>query len=109
MDHEVVKLMIRSFTSCNATLVSLICGNPMYKKMSPKEVLGKFLSHEMMVRHFKYIKDCMQGNVSSTEPQVVAFKETSEMEEVPIKEETIDVSGHDDEEMMLTIKSFIKF
>jgi hypothetical protein len=42
--------MLRSFTSRNATLVSLVRENPRYKKMTPEEVFGKFLSHEMMVR-----------------------------------------------------------
>jgi hypothetical protein len=81
MDHEVVKLMLRSFTSHNATLVSLVLENPMHKKISPKEVLGKFLSHEVLVRDSKYIEDMAQGNVSSNEPQVVAFKATNEKEE----------------------------
>jgi hypothetical protein len=67
-DHEVVKLMLRSFTSRNATVVSLVCENPRYKKMTPMEVFGKFLSHDMMVRDSKYIEDLVQGNISSNEP-----------------------------------------
>jgi hypothetical protein len=63
--HEVVKIMIGSFNYCNATLVSLIRENPRYKNMSSEEVLGKFLSHEMMVRDSKYIKDLVHGSVSS--------------------------------------------
>jgi hypothetical protein len=66
--HKVIKLMLRSFTSHNASHVSLIRENPIYENMSPKEVLGKFLSHNMMVRDSKYIEDLAQGNVSSTKP-----------------------------------------
>jgi hypothetical protein len=55
-NHEVVKLMLRPFTSHNATLVSLVRVNPRHMKMSPEEVLGKFLRHEMMVRDSKYIE-----------------------------------------------------
>jgi hypothetical protein len=55
-NHEVVKLMLRLFTSHNATLVSLVHVNPRHMKMSPEEVLGKFLRHEMMVRDSKYIE-----------------------------------------------------
>jgi hypothetical protein len=68
MCHKVIKLMLRSFTSHNASHVSLICENTMYKNMSPKEVHGKSLSHNMMVRNSKYIEDLAQGNVSSTKP-----------------------------------------
>jgi hypothetical protein len=72
-NHEVVKLMIRSFTSRNATLISLVRENPRYKKMTPKEVFGKLLSHEMMVRDSIY-KDLAQGNVSINEPHVISKK-----------------------------------
>jgi hypothetical protein len=40
----------------------------------------------------------VQGNVSTTEPQVVAFKEKNGKNEgIPSKEETINVSDLDDE------------
>lgn len=75
--------------------------------MSPKEVLRKFLSHEMVARDSKYIEYLAQGNVSSIEPQVVAFKTTNEKEEeIPSKEETIDVFSLNVEEMALIVKGF---
>jgi hypothetical protein len=74
----VVKLMLRSFTSRTATLVSLVHEKPMYNKMFPKEMLGMFLSHEMTVRDSKYIEDLAQGNISPNKPQVVSFKGTNE-------------------------------
>jgi hypothetical protein len=80
-NHEVVKLMVRSFTSRNATLISLVRENPRYKKMTPKEVFGKPLSHEMMVRDSMY-KDLAQGNVSINEPQLITFKVTNEKEAI---------------------------
>jgi hypothetical protein len=36
MNNKVIKLMLRSFTSHNSTLVILIFENPRYKKMSPE-------------------------------------------------------------------------
>jgi hypothetical protein len=81
MDHEVVKHMLRLFISRNATLVSLVHGNARYKNMSPEEVLGEFLSHEMMVRDCKYIENFTQGNVSTNKPQVVAFNAINERKE----------------------------
>jgi hypothetical protein len=47
-NHEVFKFMLPDFMVRNATLVTLIHENPRYKKIMPEEVLGKFLSHEMM-------------------------------------------------------------
>jgi hypothetical protein len=74
--------------------------------MTPEEVLGKVLSHEMMVKDSKLIEDLHQGN-ANTEPQVVAFTTTSDKEEgASSKELSIDPSKLDDEEMALIIKSF---
>lgn len=42
--HKVVKLMLRSLVSRNATLVTLLHENPRYEVMTPEEVLGKFLA-----------------------------------------------------------------
>jgi hypothetical protein len=44
-----IRLMLRPFTILDANLVFLIHENPRYTKMSPEEVLGKFVSHQMMV------------------------------------------------------------
>jgi hypothetical protein len=49
--------------------------------MTPKEVFGKPLSHEMMVRDSMY-KDLAQGNVSINEPQLITFKVTNEKEAI---------------------------
>lgn len=90
----------------NAILGTLIRENPMYKKMTPEEVLGKFLIHEMMVTNSKYIDNITQGN-TSIEPQAIALKATNEKkEETPSKKEQIEGSELDEEEMTLFIKSF---
>jgi hypothetical protein len=49
-DHDVVRLMLRSFTVIDPHLVNLICENPSYTKMTPEEILGKFVSGRMMVK-----------------------------------------------------------
>jgi hypothetical protein len=38
-DHEMVKVILRSLVFRNPTQVQLICGDPRYKLMSPKEVI----------------------------------------------------------------------
>jgi hypothetical protein len=106
MDHEVVRLMLRSFIALDATLVSLICENPRYTKMMPKEVLGKFVSHQMMIKDAKYIEDVANRSTTSTKPQVVAFKATNEKEVIPSKVAQVEVVSLNDDEMALVIKHF---
>jgi hypothetical protein len=74
-DHEVVRLMLRSFTVLDATLVSLICENPKYLKMVPEEVLGKFVSHQMMVKNEKYIDDVANRSTPSTSHKPLLSKQ----------------------------------
>jgi hypothetical protein len=57
-----------------ANLISLVRENPRYTKMSPKEVLDKYVSHQMMVKDAKYINDVANGSLPYAEPQVVSFK-----------------------------------
>jgi hypothetical protein len=49
--------MLRFLVSRNATLITLLHENPWYEKMTLEEVLGKYLSHEMMVKDSKNIQD----------------------------------------------------
>jgi hypothetical protein len=51
-DHEMVKVILRSFVFHNPTQVQLIRGDPRYKQMSPKEVIGKFVSFELLIKDF---------------------------------------------------------
>jgi hypothetical protein len=54
-DHEMVKVILRSLVFRNPTQVQLICGDPRYKLMSPEEVIGKFVSFELMIKGSKQI------------------------------------------------------
>jgi hypothetical protein len=63
---------------CNPTQVQLIRGDPRYKHMSPEEVIGKFVSFELMIKDSKHIVNLEQGATSTPEVQPVAFKTTEE-------------------------------
>jgi hypothetical protein len=82
-DHEMVKVILRSLVFQNPTQVQLIRENPRYEQMSPKEVIGKFLSFELMVKVSKHIVNLEQGGTSTPEPQPIAFKATEEKKEEP--------------------------
>jgi hypothetical protein len=106
-DHEMVKVILRSLVFRNPTQVQLISGDPRYKHMSPEEVIGKFVSFEIMIKDSKHIVNLEQGATSTPEVQPVAFKATKEKkEESTSRWIPIDTSKLNNEEMALIIKSF---
>jgi hypothetical protein len=106
-DHEIVKVILRSLVFCNPTQVQLIRGDPRYKLMSPEEVIGKFVSFELMIKGSKQIINLEQGGTSTPEVHPVAFKATEEEKKEPTPSRIpINASKLDNEEMSLIIKSF---
>jgi hypothetical protein len=104
-DHEMVKVILRSLVFLNPTQVQLIRGNPRYTQMTPEEVIGNFVSFELMIKGSKKIIE-LDGS-SAPEAQPVAFKATEEKkEESTSSRQPIDASKLDNEEMALIIKSF---
>jgi hypothetical protein len=106
-DHEMVKVILRSLVFRYPTQVQLIRGDPRYKQMSPKEVIGKFVSFELMIKDSKHIVNLEQGATSTPEVQPVALKATEEKKDESTPSRLpIDASKLDNEEMALIIKSF---
>jgi hypothetical protein len=104
-DHEMIKVILRSLVFLNPTQVQLIRGDPRYKLMSPEEVIGKFVSFELMIKGSKKIIE--QDASSVPEVQPVTFKATEEKKEESTSSRLpIDASKLDNEEMALIIKSF---
>jgi hypothetical protein len=104
-DHEMVKVILRSLVFLNLTQVQLIRGDPRYKLMYPEEVIGKFVSFELMIKGSKKIIE--QGATSTSKVQPVAFKAMEEKKEESTSSRLpIDTSKLDNEEMALIIKSF---
>jgi hypothetical protein len=106
VDHEMVKVILRSLVFRNPTQVQLICGDPRYKQMSPEEVIGKFVSFELMIKDSKHIVNLEQGATSTPEVQPITFKAIEEKEESTPSRLLIYASKLDNEEMALIIKSF---
>jgi hypothetical protein len=76
--------------------------------MSPEEVIGKFVSFELMIKDSKHIVNLEQGATSTPEVQPITLKATEEKKEepTPTNRLPIDASKLDNEEMALIIKSF---
>jgi hypothetical protein len=105
-DHDVVRLMLRSFIVIDPHLVNLIRENPRYTKMTPEEILGKFVSRRMMVKEARYVDDALNGPLPVHEPQTIALKATSSKEMLPSKVAQIEAAGLNEDEMALIIKRF---
>jgi hypothetical protein len=98
--------MLRSFTVIDPHLVNLIRENPRYTKMTPKEILGKFVSGRMMVKEARYVDDAANGSLPLYEPQPVALKATSSKEALPSKVAEVEAAILNKDEMELIIKRF---
>jgi hypothetical protein len=106
-DHDVVRLMLRSFTVLDPNLVNLIRENPRYTKMTPEEILGKFLSGRMMAKEARYIDEVANGSLPHyNEPQPIALKATNQKEVLPDNVAQVEVASLNEEEMALVIKRF---
>jgi hypothetical protein len=106
-DHEMVKVILRSLVFRNPTQVQLIRGDPRYKLISTEEVIGKFVSFELMIKVSKQIVNLDQGGTSTPEVQPIAFKATEEKKDESTSSRLpIDASKLDNEEMALISKSF---
>ena len=66
-NHDVVRLMLRSFTVLDPHLVNNIRENSRYTKMSPEEVLGKFVSGRMMIKANRIpVQELVAGDIGCT-------------------------------------------
>jgi hypothetical protein len=98
--------MLRSFTVIDPHLVNLIRENPRYTKMTPEEILGKFVSRRIMVKEARYVDDALNGPLPVYEPQPIALKATSSSEALPSKVAQVGAAVHNEDEMALIIKRF---
>jgi hypothetical protein len=67
-DHDVIRLILRSFTVLDPHLVNSIRENPRYTKMTPKEILRKFVSWRMMIKEARYVDEALNGPMPIHEP-----------------------------------------
>jgi hypothetical protein len=98
--------MLRSFTVIDPQIVNLIRENPRYTKMTTEEILGKFVSGQMMVKEERYVDDALNGPLPIYEPQPIALKATSSKEALPSKVAQVEAVGLNEDEMALIIKRF---
>jgi hypothetical protein len=74
--------------------------------MTPKEILGKFVSGRMMIKEARYVDKALNGPMPIHEPQTVALKATNSREALPSKVAQVEATGLNEDEMTLIIKRF---
>jgi hypothetical protein len=105
-DHDVVRLMLSSFTVIDPRLVNLIRENPKYTKMSFEEILCKFVSGHMIVKEARYVDDITNRPLPRYESQLVALKATTNKEVLPDKVSQVEEADLNEDEMTLVLKRF---
>jgi hypothetical protein len=105
-DHDVVRLMLRSFIVINPHLVNLIRENPRYTKMTPEEILGKFVSGRMMVKDARYVDDALNGPLSILRATARCSQSNQQQGGTTRKVAQVEAAELNEDEMALIIKRF---
>jgi hypothetical protein len=111
--------LMMAYTPMNYNVITLICQDPVYKKMTSDDVLGRIMNHEMNIQEANNIKNLYKG-VSTSKKQDIALKATNKSKkkkaiiEIPSEEEEEekqdeDEKEYDEDEVALFIKKFNKF
>jgi hypothetical protein len=64
-DRRVIDMMLRAFAVKDKTVISLFQQDPTFKNMTPDDVLGKIINHEMLAEEVSYVKNLSKGITSS--------------------------------------------
>jgi hypothetical protein len=103
-DHDVVWLMLRSFTVIDPVLSTLFVRIPGTPRWCPRRFLGSLWAGAWWWR--RLVDDALNGPLPVHEPQTVALKATSSRETLPSKVAQVEATGLNEDEMALIIKRF---
>ncbi|XP_066165897.1 uncharacterized protein [Oryza sativa Japonica Group] len=99
-NHFVVKRLLRAFGPRNPTLVSMIRERKDFKRLTPNDILGRIVSHEMQEEEAREVRQ-MVKNAPMIKNQEVALKAN--------QEEESSCEESEDEEMAFIVKRFKHF
>jgi hypothetical protein len=61
----VIDRILQAYDVKNTIVISLIQQDPTVKKMTPDDVLGKIINHEILVEETQHVKNLSKGIISS--------------------------------------------
>jgi hypothetical protein len=70
-DYMLMEHVMRTYTPINYNMITLIHQDPSYKKMSPDDVLGRIMNHEMYIEEVNHVKKLSKG-ITTTRKQEIA-------------------------------------
>jgi hypothetical protein len=70
-DRRVIDRMLRTYTTKDTMVISLVQQDQTFKKMISDDVLGKIINHEMLVEEVKFVKNLSKGIVSTKKDNIV--------------------------------------
>jgi hypothetical protein len=65
-----VQRLLRAYTIMDTTLVSVIRSDPNLKRMTPKDVLARIISHELLLEEAKYVENLSKGMMWTSTPAI---------------------------------------
>jgi hypothetical protein len=60
-DHILTERLMMAYTPMNYNIVALIRQDPVYKKMTSDDVLGRIMNYELNIQEVKNIKNLYKG------------------------------------------------
>jgi hypothetical protein len=85
-DQTVIDRMLWAYVVKDITVISLIQQDPIFKKMTPNDILGKIINHEMLVEEANHIKNLSKG-ITSSRKQDIVFKTSKKSKRKKVIEE----------------------
>jgi hypothetical protein len=94
-DRRVIDRMLPAYAVKETTVIFLIQQDPTFKRMTPDDVLGKIINHEMLVEEAQHVKNLSKGIISSKKQDIdfnhiKKSKSKKVVEESSIEEEVDD-------------------
>jgi hypothetical protein len=63
-DRRVIDRMLRAYAVKDTMVMSLIQQDPIFKKMTQDDVLGKIINHEILDEEAQHVKNLSKGIIS---------------------------------------------
>jgi DNA-binding FrmR family transcriptional regulator len=115
--QRMIKRRLRACVVKDTTVIFLIQQDPNFKRMTPVDILGKIVNHEMLIEEANHVKN-LSKDITSSKKQDIAFKASKKGKSKKVVEESLSEEEEDDDddestecglkEMALFIRRFFK-